>query len=52
MMELVRLLEKGQHRKEKSRAGVHVYETGPAGEAEKKLKERDGREQQRAHLLD
>lgn len=31
---------------------VHVYETGPAREAEKKLKEKDGREQLRAHHLD
>lgn len=38
--------------KGKVKVRVHVYETGPAREAEKKLKERDGREQQRARHLD
>lgn len=38
--------------KGKVKVRVHVYETGPAREAEKKVKERDGREQQRARHLD
>lgn len=41
MMELVRLLKEGQHRKGKVKVRVHVYETGPAPEP--KVKERDGR---------